>query len=198
MSEAEKPWKVKLKRFIVVAVVVLLFIWAFSTANKAKTLAEDNAESLNTPTYTMSMLLGGPERFADNFDNIDNVEPDKVTIEDYVWATVKIKNIGHGDASNAEILIKRTIPVEQVLVSSTGYGNEVKVESGEEPNTTLITMNHITAQEPLYIFLGVKSNTLPETWNSWKEDYEDTITSIEIEGDDSSATLFGEGYTKTM
>lgn len=198
MSEAEKPWKVKLKRFIIGVVVFLLFIWAFSTANEGKTLAEENAESINTPTYSMSMLLGGPERFAENFDNIDNAEPDEVAVDDYVWAAMRIKNTGYGDATDVEIILNRTIPVEQVLVSSTGYRNEVKVESGEEPNTTLITMDHITAQEPLYIFVGANSNNLPEAWISWKKDFEKTITSIEIDGDDSSATLFGEGYSKTM
>ncbi len=198
MSEAEKTWKIKLKRYLIGAVVILLFIWAFSIANNAKTLAEENAESVNTPKYSMSMLLGGPERFSDNFGNIDNAEPDKISVKDYVWSTVRIKNIGHGDAEDVEITLNRTIPVEQLLISSTGYGNDVEVEPGEEKNTTLITMDHIAAREPFYIFIGAKNDNLPETWSSWEEDYKKTIISLEIEGDDSSAILFGNGYAKTM
>mgnify|MGYP000193854981 CR=1 FL=1 len=198
MSEAETPWKVKLKRFIIGAVVILLFIWAFSTANSAKTRAEKNSETLKTPTYSMSMLLGGPERFAESFGDIDNAEPDKIKTGEYVWQTLRIQNTSSGNASDAEILLNRTIPVEQVLVSSAGYGNEVKVESGEKPNTTLISIDSIEAQEPLYIFLGVNSENLPKSWEGWKEDYKKAVTSIKIEGDDSTATLFGEGYSKTM
>lgn len=199
MSDEQKTWKSKLKMFIIGAVIFLLFIWTFSTASSAKTLAEKNAATLDTPTYSISMLLGGPERFAESFEDIENADLEKIKTEDYMWSTIKMENTSQGDAVDVEVLLKNTIPIEKVLVSPTGYyRNTVEVAAGEEEDTTLIAMDEIGAQDTCFIFVGVNKDNIPDSWSNWKEDYKKAITSIRIEGSGSSATFFGEGYSKAL
>ena len=198
MSEQEISWKTKAKRVILGLVVFLLFVWSFSVANKAKSIAEENQKRLTKPSYEMSFLLGGPERFSDEFDSIDNAEAEKIKTDQFMWSTFIIKNTSSGNASDLEINLNKTATVEKILVNASGWDNEISIEEGENPTNSIISVEDITPQEPMYIFLGLNREEIPDNLSDWNNDYKELITSVIIDADDSSAHYYGQGYDRSM
>lgn len=198
MSDQEKTWKVKAKRFVLGLAVFLLFIWAISTAYEAKGLAQENEQKLTTPGYQMSFVLGGPERLADAFDSVDNADTEELKANQFVWATFIIKNISSGTATDVEITMDNTVPADKMLVTTSGWDNEVSIEEGENPTNSIVSVDEITPEEPTYLFIGMEKNELPDILTEWNENYSQLISSVKIEADDSSATYYGKGYNKNL
>lgn len=198
MSEQEKSWKVKAKRFVLGLVVFLLFIWAISTANKAKGLAQENEQKLTTPDYQMSFVLGGPERLADAYDSVDNADTEKLNAKEFVWATFIIKNTSSGTATDVEINLNNTVPADKILVTASGWDNEVSIEEGENPTNSIVSVEEITPEEPTYLFIGLNKNEVPDNLTEWSENYTELISSVKIEADDSSAAYYGKGYNRSL
>lgn len=208
MSDTEATWKTKTKRFLAVAVIIALFIWAFSVAQGARDTANENATRLLMPTFEMNLLPGGPERLPEAYEGIVNTETEsEISEEDYLWATVVLRNTGFGDAEETGIHIRHTAPLEHVLVSTAGWGAEASVESGDSPNVTVATVNSMNARDASYLFLAVSPEAVTEmigtagnTRAAWSDEYyEQLVQSVSLdgespEGEGFETTLYGPGF----
>lgn len=208
MSDTQPTWQTKAKRYLTAIVVIALFIWAFSVAQGARSTANTNAERLQTPTFEMTLLPGGPERLPEPYEGVVNVDTaSEITEGDYLWVTAVLRNTGFGDAEETEISIRHTLQLEHVLVSASSYGAEASVEAGDSPNITTATVNTLDARDTSYLFLAVSPQTASEVIDAsgnvraaWaKEYYTELIQSITLDGDspqgeDFEMTLYGQGY----
>ena len=201
MEKSEPTWKTKLKKWGMVVLVIVLFFWAFSTARNAVGTAEQNSEKLDNPTYDLTFVPGGPERFEDMYKEVDySGTENKITKENFKWATIILRNTSPAKATNIDMTLKTTETPAHMLIKAPGYGNEITVESGHKMNTKNITLESINPYKNTYFFLAFNPDNLPsmmtgENVNNWVQNYEHTFSSLHISGADESVSLYGKGFT---
>jgi hypothetical protein len=201
MSDAEQPtWKIKAKRYLAGAVVIALFIWAFSVAQGARSTAQENAERLQEPSFDMSLVPGGPQRLADVYEDIDNAEADEVKAGNYRWTTLILRNTAFGEVDDAELTLRTTEPLGRVLVSAAGFNNEVSVKPGENDNQTIVSLDELQPRDTTYVFLGIPPKRVAEVAVSpaqagtkWTNAYQHLVQSVMVEGDQVDTKLYGVG-----
>jgi hypothetical protein len=192
--------KAKAKRYIVTIIVVLAFVWILSIAQGARSTAEKNRQLLKQPAFTHSLVLGGPDRFQNRYNAVVNADTDQNIEEDrYLWSTFILQNTAHGPAETTDLTVHFTRLPERVLLSSTQYGSEGKVEFNKKEKTAKISFEEIGAGEYLYLFLPYTpdSGSPPygeEVVADWRSDFTDILERVVINTGETESTYYGAGF----
>lgn len=192
--------KAKVKRYLTRIVIVVVAVWILSIAQGARSTAQANQELLKEPAFTHSLVAGGPQRFENRYSAVINGDTEKIKEDQYLWSTLILQNTAHGAASSADINIDVTRLPEKVLLSSTEYGSEGKVELNEKKASAIISFEEIGAGEYLYVFLPYKPEDggsppySADVLRNWRASFTNLLERITIDTPDAEMTYYGPGF----
>jgi hypothetical protein len=205
MSDREKSWKEKAKEYLKYAVVIALFIWAFSIGQGAQSTATDNRQDLNTPAFQYSFIPGGPDRFSETYGDAINIDPEEQIEEtQFLWTTVILENTSFGEAEDLELQLQTSVPVAHTLVTAPGFENEAEVSEGESADLLNIQLESLNQTDRAYLFVGVDPAEVPDSFSTasagdraqWARDYEVLLQRMTVDSDERDVTFYGKGVAQ--
>lgn len=199
----QSDWKSKAKRWGVGLVTVGLFIAVFAVAIGARNQAIENAETVLKPEWKVSYVPGGPLRFPDAFEDVEDddrsaeMEPNR-----YLWSTVIITNTGEAEAINASADITTTVPVSHAFVSSDAYLLGLGMEGLDDDDMRSVSadIGELSPEETVLVFLAMSPTDIPgppydeATRKDWLKDYSAYLNKIRVESDSTAYLAYGSGY----
>lgn len=190
MSDSQQtPLKARIKRYLGIAVILALAIWGISAGTSARNTAEENQSVIQTPDFAAQLVLGGPERFADSFEDAINVDdPSTIDTDSYYWSTVVVKNTGEEPATDAEIRLNHVSSPSQVVVWTDGYGVEATVEATDDGTAHVVQLDSVGSGEEAHLMLGYTVEDMGEVVRATNPAEWYTLYDLQIE----SATLDAE------
>lgn len=198
-NQQEKPWKRKLKRAVLIIVSLALAIGLLALAGSANSKAKKNMAAINVPDYKLWYLPGGPDRFSEEYNRAieDLKEDQKIDKESFVWGSVVLENVGKKEGDEVSLEIDAAIPLDHVLISLSGYGNEASLTIDEEDNTkATIDLKSVSTYETIHVFVGfdpeLSQDVLEQQLANWNIDsFQKSIEEIRVESDGDSAAYYG-------
>ena len=173
---------------------IILFLWLWNTANSAKDLAEANAELLDRPQAELHFLVGGPNRFAEEFEEAaEDAELGAPAADDLLWTTVQVSNEGRSDLEEANLVLDLVEGLEPTVIAELpSFGSDLGIgtsESGLE-----VDLRDIDDDETAFVFLGFRATDLPQAVvDNWSRSYQTTLVSATLQVDGFGETLHGRG-----
>lgn len=194
--------KSKVKKWGMGLVAVALFIAVFAIAIGARNQARANADVVMKPEWKVSYVPGGPERFPDRFEDVENDDlRERIETSDYLWSTVLITNTGEGESIDTAADISTTIPVAHALVSSQTYLFELGIEEPEEDDRRTITVDvgDLEPQQSVMVFLAMNPPEVAEPYDkavhqTWFTDFSRYLNEVRIDSDATEYVMYGNGY----
>lgn len=195
MSDRHEPsFKDKAKRYLGIAIILALAIWGISAGISAGNVAEENQSAIQVPDFTASLVLGGPERFPESFEDALNVEqPEGMDTGTFLWSTLIVKNVGEASATTTEVTLNHTVAPSQVLVWTDGYGVEASVQPDDDGTAHVVQVENIGSAEELRVLLGyepqdVEDGAIAAVGAEWYDAYEFQIESVAVEAENTLIT----------
>ena len=205
----------KLLKFLLVVLPIAIAIWLFSIATEARAIAQSNSELLREPVFQLSLIPGGPGRFADPFagaveDAFGDGSAFSLTEEDdaaaeafdptqYLWVTLIIRNIGERDADDVRLEIEAMTAIDHLLIAPSGWNNQADVEMGETANTATAAFSYLDQGEETLVFIGTHPQAFEAPYDrqahrAWAEDFLLYFDRFLVESDRAQDSLYGYGY----
>lgn len=173
--------------------LLVVFIWVRSIAGSARSTAEANYLMLEQPQVNIQYLVGGPQRFADDFtEAVDDAEVAGFSSDDYLWATALVSNDGSSDLRDVDLTVSLSDGLEPLIVASLpSFGADVDMEQTDAG--LVVDLRDIDEDEVARVFLGFNPASLPsDVADAWGRSYQTTIGSLTIDGgDDLAETYYG-------
>lgn len=171
--------------------LAILLIWLWNTAGGARTLAEQNARLINQPELEVQYLIGGPERFAEEFDEaVEDAELGDLDTGEMLWSTALVTNVGHQEAQDVALTTNLRPELTPTVIASTpDFGSAPAAE--QEEGTVEISVEDIGADEQAYVFFGFAPDALAAADDDWPAEFENVFSSMTVEADDSQDTVYG-------
>lgn len=147
---------------ILLAVALVLALWALVTARGAAGAAEANAEQLARPDLDLAVVPGGPQRFPDAFDAaVGDLDGDEaVDPTAHRWITVVLHNDGASDAEGVDVTLDLgDVGTPTYLADLPGFRD---LDVGEDGPLVALELGGIDAQESARVFVGLPADALPE------------------------------------
>lgn len=150
---------------------------------------------LEQPQANIQFLVGGPDRFADEFtEAVDDAEVAGFSSDDYLWATALVSNDGLSDLRDVDLTVSLSDGLEPLIVASLpSFGSDVDMERTDEG--LVVDLRDIDQDEVARVFLGFDPATLPsDVADTWGRGYQTTIGSLSLSGgDELEETYYGRG-----
>jgi hypothetical protein len=207
--EAERSWWDNVKRILLFVIPVAALIWLFGIATEARGLAQTNAGLLRVPIYQLTLIPGGPVRFADEFEDAleawaertgsDNAETPALDPTEYLWATFVVRNVGELEARDLSIRLAAAAPVQHVMFTAPGWSNDVSIEHEAATNEATIDFEELNVGDEAMLFMAMTPQAFEkpydeQTHRGWARDFELYFEEFEVESNEATALLYGHGY----
>jgi len=203
MSDSQNPKSDKMqdiKKWVIILLVFALFVASLGIALNTADLAQKNKRLMDIPSYDLSFVPGGPERFSALFGSVDYADTEKeIDTDQFYWATVILRNTSSADTGEVKASLQTAISPSHVLVKIQGRENRVNVSSSDKKNTKNMTFGSINPFENTYIFLGFSKENLPATLKpdtsyDWLQNYEYMLSGLHVEVGDEILNMYGKGF----
>ncbi len=200
-TDSNSGWKEKAIFYLKIGVAAALVIWIFTIAFGARGTANQNAELLRTPGFQISHVVGGPQRFAENYKDVENVDTEeKVNEDQYLWSTLIIKNTGNKEADELNFKIKTLLPMQKVLITPPGWSNDVKISLDNKKKSADISMQELDTGEEAYIFIAMEPAGYNKPYDlsarqRWLHEYDIYLEKITVETNTTTISRYGPGYS---
>ncbi|MCC6166102.1 MAG: hypothetical protein IT329_02630 [Caldilineaceae bacterium] len=197
------------KRFLFYVAIIAVAIWLFTIATEARSLAQSNAELVQTPIYQMTMVPGGPVRFSSQFEDAlearveqagDNAaEMPALEPADYLWMTLVIRNVGERSANSLALEVTTTAPIQQLLFTAPGWRNEAAIDYEAGTPTADVSFEALGVNDEALLFIALSPQAFDtpyteETHRMWARSFEIYFEKAHVESDLAEALLYGHGY----
>lgn len=195
MKKNEKSKKEMFYYYLKIVLAIAFVIWVTISINGLQGTAQENSNLILRPEYETSFLPGGPERFSEAYADVENVDTEaKVEEGDYLWSTILIANRGKKDGQELNVNIETAAEMDQILVSPTGYSNEVNIETEDNKMSTEITLEELDIDDTARIFIGFSKDKINVNEQNWTDSYEDYLKRISIESGNVEDIFYGLAY----
>jgi len=195
MKKNEKSKKEMFYYYLKIGLAIAFVIWVIISINGLQGTAQENSNLILRPDYETSFIPGGPERFSDAYADVENIDTEaKVEEGDYLWSTILIANRGKKDGQELNINIETAAAMDQILVSPTGYSNEVNIETEDNKMSTEITVEELEIDDTARIFIGFSKDKMNVNEQNWADSYEDYLKRISIESGNVEDIFYGLAY----
>lgn len=174
---------------ILLAVALVIALWALVTARGAAGRAEANGEQLARPDLDLVVVPGGPERFPDAFDAaVDDLDEDEaVDPTAHHWITVVLHNDGASDAQGVDVTLDLgDVGTPTYLADLSGFRD---LDVGSDGPLVELGIDSIDAGDAAQVFVGIPSDALPEpVTDDWSRAYGDYVgrADVFVGGDDAA------------
>lgn len=191
-TQATAPTWIKLA----IAVLFVLSVWALFAARSAGATAERSDQLLSVPELELTLLRGGPNRFADAFaEALEEADATDLDVDEHVWITVLLRNEGAADADDVSLQARIASPDEVVsLARVPGFQG---LDSEFEEGVLSLEVGDIDTEEAATVFLGFDPEALPEELGGdWAGQYARSVDviSAHVDGsDERAAVVYGNG-----
>lgn len=181
---------------IAVFLALILALWGLFTARSAASTAQENQAMRTVPEMELTLVPGGPERFADSFESaMEDAGDAEFEVGARAWLTVIVENRGDGDASDTALEADVLAPQAAVAVGEMASFEDLEMERQED--LLELTLGDVDAGETATVFLGFETDALPDALaEAWAADHRLAVTSITATTDsmeEPAATLYGSG-----
>jgi len=208
-SEAQRSWWDTGKRLLFYIAIIAIAIWFFTIATEARSLAQSNAELVQVPIYQLTMVPGGPVRFADEFDDAlaawteqtgnDATETPALEPADYLWMTFVVRNIGERSANNLTLELSTTAPIRQLLFDAPGFRNESEIDFEAGAQTASVSFDSLGKDDEAMLFIAMNPQAFEmpytdESHRMWARNFEVYFERVHVESNLAEALLYGHGY----
>ncbi|PTV93242.1 hypothetical protein C8C76_14617 [Halanaerobium saccharolyticum] len=195
MKKNEKSKKEMFYYYLKIGLAIAFVIWVIISINGLQGTAQENSNLILRPDYETSFIPGGSERFSDAYADVENIDTEaKVEEGDYLWSTILIANRGKKDGQELNINIETAAAMDQILVSPTGYSNEVNIETEDNKMSTEITVEELEIDDTARIFIGFSKDKMNVNEQNWADSYEDYLKRISIESGNVEDIFYGLAY----
>ena len=195
MNKNEKSKKEMAYYYLKIGLALAFLIWVIFSINSLQGTAQENSNLILRPEYETSYLPGGPERFSDAYAEVENVDTEaKVEEGDYLWSTVLIANKGKKDAKEITINIETAAAMGKILVSPSGWSNEINIETEDNKMSTEITVSELDIDDTARIFIGYNKDKMDVNAQNWADNYKNYLKKINIESGSVEDTFYGLAY----
>ncbi|MGP3778997.1 hypothetical protein ACTWKD_09185 [Halanaerobium saccharolyticum] len=195
MKKNEKSKKEMFYYYLKIGLAIAFVIWVTISINGLQGTAQENSNLILRPEFETSFLPGGPERFSEAYSDVENVDTEtKVEEGDYLWSTILIANRGKKDGQELNINIETAAEMDQILVSPTGYSNEVNIETEDNKMSTEISVEELDIDDTARIFIGFNKDKINVNEQNWADSYEDYLKRISIESGNVEDVFYGLAY----
>ena len=195
MNKNEKSKKEMFYYYLKIGLAIAFVIWVIISINGLQGTAQENSNLILRPEYETSFLPGGPERFSEAYADVENVDTEaKVEEGDYLWSTILIANRGKKDGQELNINIETAAAMDQILVSPTGYSNEINIKTEDNKMSTEITLEELDIDDTARIFIGFNKDKMNVNEQNWADSYEDYLKRISIESGNVENIFYGLAY----
>ncbi|RCW50592.1 MULTISPECIES: hypothetical protein [Halanaerobium] len=195
MNKNEKSKMEMFYYYLKIGLAIAFVIWVTISINGLQGTAQENSNLILRPEFETSFLPGGPERFSEAYADVENVDTEaKVEEGDYLWSTILIANRGKKDGQELNINIETAAEMDQILVSPTGYSNEVNIETEDNKMSTEISVEELDIDDAARIFIGFNKDKINVNEQNWADSYEDYLKRISIESGNVEDIFYGLAY----
>ncbi len=195
MNKNEKSKKEALYYYLKIGLAVVFVIWVIFSINGLQGTVQENSNLILRPEFETSFLPGGPERFSEAYADVENANTEEnINEDDYLWSTILITNKGKKDATELNINIETVAEMDQILISPSGYGNEVSVETEDNKLSTEINISELDIDDTAYLYVGFNKNKINDNEQNWIDSYENYLQSVSIESGNIEDTFYGMAY----
>lgn len=161
---------------ILLAVALVLGLWALVAARGAAATAEANAERLARPDLDLAVVPGGPQRFAEAFEAaVEDQDDEAVDPATHRWLTVVVHNDGSADAEDVNVTLDLDLGDVEAPVYLADLSGFRDLDVGSDGPLVELGINEVDAGDAAWVFIGVPTDALPEqvaeTWGDAFRDY---------------------------
>lgn len=210
-QQETESWEDKLKRYALIVIPIVVAIWLFNIASNARATAQTNAEAVQVPRFELALVPGGPERFAETFQEaVDELgEEEELDATQYLWSTYVVRNIGERDAADLTFDVTAAIPIDRLLIAPPGFGNDASIEHEEGSNQATVDLEELDEGDQVLLFVGMSPQNLMQSYTSaeairqpydkeakriWARDFELYFETLTVDSDQAEGTLYSDGY----
>lgn len=200
---ADPSWSEKLWPYAKIIIPIVVAIWLFNMASGARETAQTNAtaiQRLRVPQFELVLVPGGPDRFAETFDEIvedmDSAEAFDAT--QFLWSTFVVRNAGHRDATDLVFDVTAAAPINRLLITPEGFRNEATIEHEAGSNTATIEFRELDIGDEVLLFIGMTPEGFEQPYDAqiqraWAKDFELYFEKVSVGSRNTKATLYSHG-----
>lgn len=203
MSDAARndAWKSKAKRYFWIALALALIIWAIVAGSRGQRIARSVQESIQTPEFEYAFVAGGPQRFPDAYNEVDNADTEaEISENQFLWSTIVMTNVSEGEATDFRMVLDTVDQPVHVLVAPAGYGTELEVGTTEEEGLPQIELSSFDSTDTTYVFLAFSPEEFAAPYDSeaeqqWARTFDLQLEELTIDTEESNTqNHYGKGY----
>ncbi|MEC9490306.1 MAG: hypothetical protein UMU04_05105 [Halanaerobiales bacterium] len=195
MNKNEKSKKEMIYYYLKIGLAIAFVIWVIFSINSLQGTAQENKNLISRPEFEMTFLPGGTERFADAYADVENIDTEaKVEESNYLWSTVLIANRGKEDAQEVNVNLETAAVMDRILVSPSGWSNEITIETPDEKMSSEITINELDIDDTARIFIGFSKDKMDVNALNWADNYDNYLKKINVEAGNVEDIFYGKAY----